>query len=84
MQVRFQSEVVYMVPETSNADTVTLPGKTDDNAVFGRGGVMDYVMTIRMPFNKGATDIKTRANEARGKRVDMSRAPRIELFLPIK
>jgi len=26
-----------MVPETSNADTVTLPGKKDDNAVFGRG-----------------------------------------------
>ncbi|MEA1907641.1 MAG: hypothetical protein U9N43_01215 [Euryarchaeota archaeon] len=70
-----------MMPETSSADTVTLPDKTDDNAVFGRKGVMDYVMAIRMPFNKGATDIKIVANEAWAKQVGMIRASRIELFL---
>lgn len=73
-----------MAPETSNADTATLPDKTDDNAVFGRTGVMDYAMAIRSLFNKGATDIKAGANEARGNRVDMIRASWIELFLPIK
>ena len=73
-----------MAPETSNADTATatLPDKTDDNMVFvGRNGVMDYVMAILARFNKGATDIKTGASEARGKQVDMIQASRIRLFL---
>ena len=74
-----------MAPETSNADTATLPDKTDDNTIFvGIEGVIDYVMVIITPFNKGATDIKTRANETLGKQVDMIRAPRIKPFLPIK
>ena len=71
-----------MAPETINVDTAALPDKTDDNAAFvGRKGVMDYVMAIMTPFNKGATDIKTMANEAREKQVDMIQAPRLELFL---
>ena len=71
-----------MAPETSNADTATLPDKTDDNAVFvGRKGVMDYIISTITPLNKGATDIKTGASEARGKQVNMIRASRIQLFL---
>ena len=74
-----------MSPKTNNTDTATLSDRTDDNAVFvGGTGVLDYIIAIRTPFNNGATDIKTRANEVRGKQVDTIRAPRIEPFLPIK
>ncbi len=65
--MQFQSEVVYMATKTSNVDTATPPDKTDDNTIFvGMEGVMDYIAIIT-PLNKGATDIKTGANDALGK-----------------
>ena len=63
--MQFQSEVVYMATKTSNVDTATPPDKTDDNTIFvGMKGVMDYIIVIITPLNKGATNIKTGANDA--------------------
>jgi len=51
-----------MTPETSDADTASPLGGSDDNVVFvGKKGVMDYAMAIMAQFSKGTSDVVAKA-----------------------